>query len=210
MSLPPGVKLNNRYHVIRLVSQEGGMALVYEVVDTRDSPPSTWALKELRDPPKPGEEAERLHLFDQEAKMLERFDHANIPRFRERFDDRGKAYLALEFIPGEPLDKILSYRGGPLDESDVLKWSIQLCQVLDYLHNLIPKVIYRDLKPGNIMITHDGIVKIIDFGIARTHKGSKRRDTVLMGTEAYAAPELYGGKGESAPDTDIYSLSNAT
>ena len=204
-ALAPGTLLLQRYQVVRVVSQEGGMAVVYEVRDKKDSPPSTWALKELRASGNPDEHRERLSLFDQEADRLKSLSHTNIPRFRDRFDENGRAYLVLEYIPGQPLDKILLKRGGPIKEEEALTWALQLCDVLDYLHGRRPPIIYRDLKPANIMITDDGTVKMIDFGIARTYKAGKPKDTLFMGTEAYAPPEQFG-KEQTDARADIYAL----
>lgn len=203
--LIPGTLLNDRYRVMRLVSDEGGMARVYQVEDTRDVPSSVWALKELRSVSDPAEQQERYELFDREANLLKSLNHRNVPLFHDRFDEQGRAYLVLEFVAGRTLERLLMLQNAPLEEQRVLEWAIQLCEVLDYLHSQHPPIIYRDLKPSNIMVTHEGVIKIIDFGIARTYKAGKRHDTHLMGTEAYAAPEQYGSE-QSDARTDIYAL----
>lgn len=203
--LRAGTELRRRYQVRRLISDEGGMARVYEVVNLADHPPSRWAMKELRGVSDAQEHKERLKLFKQEARLLKALDHRNVPRFCDHFQDRGQAYLVLEYIAGQPLDKLLLRQTTPFPEIKVLAWARQLCQVLDYLHAQTPPIIYRDLKPANVMVADDGTVKVIDFGIARTYKAGKRRDTQLMGTEAYAAPEQYG-TDQSDARTDIYAL----
>lgn len=200
-----GEMLANRFKVIRLISDEGGMARVYEVQDTRDARGQSWALKQFRPKEKPTEHAEMLKLFDQEADRLKALSHRNIPQFCARFSEGGEAFLVLEYIAGRPLSTILRQRGGHIGESEVLRWSVQICDVLDYLHNRQPPIIYRDLKPDNLMITDDGVVKVIDFGIARTFKQGKKKDTMLMGTEGYAPPEAYGTE-QSDARADIYAL----
>jgi hypothetical protein len=111
----------------------------------------------------------------------------------------------MEFVWGESLEKRLKATNAPLLETDVLKWSVQLCDALDYLHGLQPPIIFRDMKPSNVMVTNTGLVKLIDFGIARTYKVGKKRDTVAMGSENYAAPEQWG-KGQTDARSDVYAL----
>ena len=181
------------------------MARVYEVIDLNDSPKSTWAVKQLRPRDNRADPKESLDLFNKEADLLRSLSHHNIPQFRDRFDENGNAYLVLEFISGQPISKVLFQRGRPIDVDEVMRWGFQICEVLEYLHTRQPPIIYRDLKPDNLMVTRDGTVKIIDFGIARTHKQGKAKDTVLMGTEAYAPPEQYGA-GQTDARADIYAL----
>jgi hypothetical protein len=111
----------------------------------------------------------------------------------------------MEFIWGESLEKRLQAANAPLLESDVLHWAIQLCDALHYLHTRQPSIIFRDMKPSNVMVTNTGLVKLIDFGIARTYKAGKKRDTVAMGSENYAAPEQWG-KGQTDARSDVYAL----
>lgn len=206
--IPPlsvGSILANRYKVIAIVSDDGGMARVYEVRDVNGSPSSTWAMKQLRPRDSKADPRESIDLFNKEADLLRSLSHHNIPQFRDRFDEDGNAYLVLEFISGQPISKVLLGRGRPLDEEEVMRWGFQICEVLEYLHTRHPPIIYRDLKPDNLMVTSDGVVKIIDFGIARTHKKGKAKDTVLMGTEAYAPPEQYGA-GQTDARADVYAL----
>lgn len=198
-----GMILARRFQVVRLISDKGGMARVFMVHDLQDSPPSAWALKQLR----PEQRADKgvLKLFDQEADLLKSLFHRNIPKFRMRFDEGGEAFLALEFISGKTLADIALGQGRPADQSKVLQWSSQICDVLDYLHTRRPPIIYRDLKPDNLMVTDDGVIKVIDFGIARTYKKGKSKDTVSIGTEAYAPPEQYGTE-QTDERSDIYAL----
>jgi len=200
-----GTVLNGQYCIVRLVGG-GGMAWVYQVEELPAGSGILWALKELR--PQTEDKAERAtarRLFEQEAKLLRSLDHVNIPKIAGFFEENGRACLVMEFIWGESLEKRLEATNAPLLETDVLKWAIQLCDALQYLHNLQPPVIFRDMKPSNVMVTHTGLVKLIDFGIARTYKAGKKRDTVAMGSENYAAPEQWG-KGQTDARSDVYSL----
>lgn len=201
--LSTGMILARRFQVVRLISDKGGMALVFMVQDLRESPPSTWALKQLR--PQQKADPDVLKLFDQEADLLKGLSHRNIPQYRMRFDEGGEAFLVLEFVSGRTLAEVLGRQGKPADQGRVLQWSAQICDVLDYLHTRRPPIIYRDLKPDNLMVTDDDIVKVIDFGIARTFKKGKTKDTVSIGTEAYAPPEQYGS-GQTDERSDIYAL----
>jgi hypothetical protein len=165
-----------------------------------------WALKELR--PQTQDRAERAtarKLFEQEAQLLRNLNHVNIPQIAGFFEENGRACLVMEFIWGESLEKRLEAANAPLLETDVLKWAIQLCEALDYLHARQPPIIFRDMKPSNVMVTNAGLVKLIDFGIARTYKVGKKRDTVAMGSENYAAPEQWG-KGQTDARSDVYAL----
>jgi len=200
-----GTVLKNQYRIVRLVGG-GGMAWVYQVEELPPGSGKLWALKELR--PQTQDKAEQAvarELFEQEAKLLVDLDQINIPKIADFFEDNGRACLVMEFIWGESLEKRLTSTNAPLLETDVLKWAIQLCEVLDYLHDRQPPIIFRDMKPSNIMVTNTGLVKLIDFGIARTYKIGKKRDTVAMGSENYAAPEQWG-KGQTDARSDVYAL----
>jgi hypothetical protein len=200
-----GTVLNNRYRVVRLVGG-GGMAWVYQVEELPAGSGVLWALKELR--PQTQDKAERAtarRLFEQEAKLLRGLDHVNFPKIADSFEENGRACLVMEFIWGESLEKRLEATNAPLLETDVLKWAIQLCEALYYLHTRQPPIIFRDMKPSNVMVTNTGLLKLIDFGIARTYKVGKKRDTVAMGSENYAAPEQWG-KGQTDARSDLYAL----
>jgi serine/threonine protein kinase len=200
-----GTVLNGQYRIVRLVGG-GGMAWVYQVEELPAGSGILWALKELR--PQTEDKAERAtarRLFEQEARLLRDLDHVNIPKIADFFEEKGRACLVMEFVWGESLEKRLDSTNAPLLETDVLKWAIQLCDALHYLHRLQPPVIFRDMKPSNVMVTNTGLVKLIDFGIARTYKIGKKRDTVAMGSENYAAPEQWG-KGQTDARSDVYAL----
>ena len=200
-----GTVLKNQYRIVRLVGG-GGMAWVYQVEELPPGSGKLWALKELR--PQTEDRTERAvaqSLFQQESRLLRELDHPNIPKIADFFEEQGRACLVMEFIWGESLEKRLTSTNAPLLETDVLKWAIQLSEALEYLHKLQPPIIFRDMKPSNVMVTNTGLVKLIDFGIARTYKVGKKRDTVAMGSENYAAPEQWG-KGQTDARSDVYAL----
>jgi hypothetical protein len=200
-----GTVVKNRYRIVRLVGG-GGMAWVYQVEELPPGSGKLWALKELRPQTEDRTEQAVAHdLFEQEAKLLRALDQVNIPRIADFFEQNGRACLVMEFVWGESLEKRLNATNAPLLETDVLKWAIQLCDALTYLHTRQPPIIFRDMKPSNVMVTNSGLVKLIDFGIARTYKVGKKRDTVAMGSENYAAPEQWG-EGQTDARSDIYAL----
>ncbi|MGD2205385.1 MAG: protein kinase [Anaerolineae bacterium] len=200
-----GTVLKNRYRIVRLIGG-GGMAWVYQVEELPHKSGKLWALKELCPQTQDKEEqATARKLFEQEARLLRALDHPNIPKIADVFEENGRACLVMEFIWGESLEERIEAANAPLLETDVLKWALQLCDALHYLHSRHPPIIFRDMKPSNVMVTTAGQVKLIDFGIARTYKVGKKRDTVAMGSENYAAPEQWG-KGQTDARSDIYGL----
>ena len=123
------------------------------------------------------------------------------------FTESNRYYLVMDFVEGEDLQTLIERQRGPgLPEAQVLDWAVQLCDILSYLHNQHPPIIFRDLKPANIMLTPSGRVKLVDFGIARLFQATKGTDTVRMGTIGYAAPEQFGGRGQTDARSDIYAL----
>jgi tetratricopeptide (TPR) repeat protein len=205
MSLAPGTVLAGRYRVMQTLG-EGGMGSVYQVEDlTR--PGVVLALKELLDDAKatPEDAAWARRRFDDEIALMRTLSHPRIPRFREALTDAGHRCFAMEFVPGATLEERLATTKAPLPERDVLRWDIAVCQVLSYLHQRRPPIILRDLKPGNIMVTPNGEVYLIDFGIARTYKPGKQSNTENLGTMTYASPE-HLGQTQTDARSDVYSL----
>jgi hypothetical protein len=200
-----GKEQKHPYRIKRLVGG-GGMAWVYQV-ECLDDGGSLWALKELR--PQTEDQGTQAHartLFEQEARILQGLDHPNLPQVVESFEgEQGRAYLVMEFIWGESLEKRLEQARSPLMEREVLQWAVQICDVLDYLHSRQPPVIFRDMKPSNVMVSSAGVVKLVDFGIARTYKEDKLQDTIALGSENYAAPEQWG-QAQTDARSDIYGL----
>jgi serine/threonine-protein kinase len=203
--LPADSVLHSRYVVVKLIDK-GGMAAVYQVTDLH-LPGAQWAVKEMSNTAisDPAERQRAVAAFRQEAQLLASLSHPNLPRVVDSFSQDGKQYLVMEYVDGETLEQIASSATAPLDEGQVLSWMVQLCGVLTYLHGRQPPVIFRDLKPANIMMDRQGRLKLIDFGIARHFKPGQTNDTQPMGTPGYAAPEAYG-RGQSDARSDLYSL----
>lgn len=194
---------HGQYRVMQKVGG-GGMALVFRVEEVSSG--KQWALKMLHlSSNKPEDLKEARDLFRQEAELLTNLDHPHLPKVVDHFDQAKQSFLVMEFIEGEPLEKHLELANRPLPEIPVLRWMVQICGVLDYLHNQKPAIIFRDLKPGNIMLSNDGVIKLIDFGIARTYKPKKKKDTVSMGSANYAPLEQWG-KGQTDARSDVYAL----
>jgi serine/threonine protein kinase len=197
--------LDGRYLIIRLVGQ-GGMGAVYQATDTRLQG-RMCAIKEMSiHALPPDEQVEAVQNFEQEAQLLARLSHPNLPQVHDFFQDgnSGRYYLVMDFVEGETLGTILA-RQGPLPENVVRNWGNQLCDVLDYLHQRSPPIIFRDLKPDNIMLDKNNQIKLIDFGIARFFKPAQSKDTQVIGTPGFAAPEQYG-QGQTDARSDVYSL----
>ena len=204
--LTPGVLLQNRYRILRQIGG-GGMGIVYLAEDTRLAG-RRCAIKEMSPAQlAPQDRTWATNAFRQEAQMLANLKHPGLAPVTDFFPEGGNWYLVMDFVEGETLEKRLEKAPGrrlPLGEAlNVIR---QLCDVLEYLHRQNPPVVFRDLKPGNVMLTPQREVKLIDFGIARFFKPGQARDTVSLGTPGYAAPELYGGLGQSDPRSDVYSL----
>lgn len=136
--------------------------------------------------------------------MLMQLRHACLPRVMDRFSEGGREYLVMERVEGPTLDSILKSSGEPVPEEQAASWGTQICLVLEYLHGLNPPIIYRDLKPSNVMVGVRGPIKLIDFGIARSMNPTRPGDTTAYGTPGYAPPEQYMGRAE--PRSDLYAL----
>lgn len=204
--LTPGTVLQNRYRIVRVLGG-GGMGQVYLAEDTRlaDKP---CAVKELLPDPHatPEEQDQAAEQFRREAAILAHLSHPNLPNVYDHFEENGQFYLVMDFIEGETLAGRLARSPQGLPPEEVVSWALQLCDVLEYLHSQNPPVIFRDMKPANVMVTPEGKVKLIDFGVARLFDPTKRTDTLKMGTAGYAPPEQYAGQGQTTPRSDIYAL----
>ncbi|MEQ8169874.1 MAG: serine/threonine-protein kinase [Candidatus Eremiobacterota bacterium] len=200
--LTEGTILEHRYKIISLV-KSGGMGAVYKASDEKLD--CICAIKELIPPFGSGKIQEQSALwFQREAKLLARLDHPNLPKVFDYFLNRYRYYLVMTFIDGEDLDNKLKREGNPgFPEEKVIEWSKEILNLLCYLHNQNPPVIYRDIKPGNIMIHNDGRIMLIDFGIARVISQNDTGKTAI-GTGGFAPVEQCRGKAEAR--SDIYSL----
>lgn len=197
--------LDNRYIILQLVGQ-GGMGAVYQATDTRIQG-RLCAIKEMSVHALPvSERTQAVQNFEQEARLLANLRHACLPQVHDFFQDgrSGRYYLVMDFVEGETLEAILN-RQRTLPEDVVRAWGSQLCDVLQYLHQQTPPIIFRDLKPGNIMLDKNNQIKLIDFGIARFFKPMQTKDTQVIGTPGFAAPEQYG-HGQTDTRSDIYGL----
>jgi len=204
-AIPRQTVLQDRYVIAEKLGQ-GGMGAVYRASDRRLST-INWAIKEMSQSAITGP-LERQHAreaFRHEAEMLAALNHPNLPRVTDHFEQEGKAYLVMEYVPGETLHSLLVREGLPQPQQRVFEWFRQLAEVLEYLHSQNPPIIFRDLKPANIMLTPNGQIKLIDFGIARLFKPGQAKDTQAFGTVGYSAPEQYG-RGQTDARSDIYSL----
>ncbi|HEY6286797.1 MAG TPA: serine/threonine-protein kinase [Ktedonobacteraceae bacterium] len=197
--------LKERYRILVPVGQ-GGFGNVYKVEDTQRGN-RLLAIKEINLSTLTAQEAiEATAAFNREVLLLSGLTYPNLPRIYDHFTDREHWYLVTDFIEGETLEQYLNRkRSGRLPLEEVLDIGIQLCTVLDYLHTREPSIIFRDLKPANVMRTSAGHLYLIDFGIARHFKPGQPRDTIPLGSPGYAAPEQYG-RAQTTPRADIYSL----
>src|SRR5437660_4847099 len=204
-TLPEQTLLSNRYQLETLIGQ-GGMGDIYKAVDTRFNNRSVAvkAMSQAGFSDSYVQEAEAA--FEHESHLLADLMHPNLPRIYDHFTEEERSYLVMDFIEGQTLEDYLAKAGGgPLSLEQVLAWGEELCDVLSYLHNHQPPIIFRDLKPSNVMIGESGHIYLIDFGIARLFKPGQLHDTVALGSPGFAAPEQYG-KTQSTPRSDIYSL----
>lgn len=194
-----------RYRIVKLLGQ-GGMGSVYQVEDTR-FPGAKRAVKELSLNNLSSMEAqEAAEAFQREANILARLFHPNLPRIYDHFSEAGRWYLVMDYIEGETLeDRLIQLPDHKCSIDDAFQISIHLCDVLNYLHTQQPPIIFRDLKPANIMLTSQNHLYLIDFGIARFFKPDQIKDTIALGSPGYAAPEQYG-RTQTTPGSDIYSL----
>ncbi|MBO9336444.1 MAG: protein kinase [Roseiflexus sp.] len=197
--------LQGRYIIEEKLGQ-GGMGAVYRARDLRLSTVN-WAIKEMSQAQITGtlELQQARAAFRHEAELLAGLSHPGLPKVVDHFEQDGKAYLVMEFVPGSSLLALARREGLPFPLPRVLDWAKQICDVLEYLHNRPSPIIFRDLKPANVMLTPEGRIKLVDFGIARLFKPGKERDTQAFGTLGYSAPEQYG-QSQTDPRSDIYSL----
>jgi len=203
-NLMPSVLLDNRYEITGLI-KSGGMGSVYIAHDKRLE--ETCAVKEMFARFSSGEEQQyAVDRFKQEAKILARLRHKNLPVVKDYFVQHGRYYLIMDYVDGYDLETMLNEEGTPgLDEEKVVSWAAEILHVLEYLHNQSPPIIYRDLKPANIMLRkEDSRVMLIDFGIARVLHPDNQATQTKIGTPHYSAPEQFKGKPEIR--SDLYSL----
>ncbi|MBQ3264262.1 MAG: serine/threonine protein kinase [Ruminococcus sp.] len=196
-----GSLVDGKYKVLRVVGK-GGMSVVYQAVNEKAN--KIWAIKEVRKDGVQNYEVVKQNLIV-ETELLKRFNHPNLPSIIDVIDTDDAFLIVMDYIEGNSLAKRLE-ESGAQDQDDVVEWAMQLCDVLGYLHSRKPPIIYRDMKPSNVMLKPDGNISLIDFGTAREFKSTSVEDTTCLGTQGYAAPEQYGGHGQTDARTDIYCL----
>ena len=196
-----GTLLDGKYKILSEIGR-GGMSIVYMAINERAN--KTWAVKELRRDGILCYEAVKQGLLA-ETEILKRLRHNHLPSIVDVIEEEDGFYIVMDYIEGRSLGQILKEEG-PQSQQDVIRWGKKLCDALGYLHSQEPKIIYRDMKPSNVMLKPDGDVMLIDFGIAREWKANHWEDTTCLGTVGYAAPEQFGGMGQTDARTDIYCL----
>lgn len=195
-----GTVIDGKYEVLREIGR-GGMSVVYLAMDTHLN--KQWAVKEIRKKGSGKNDEVVVNSLLAEANMMKRLDHPSLPRIVDIIDNGVTIYVVMDYIEGESLDKILNEYGAQSEEM-VIGWAKQLCDALGYLHSQKPPIIYRDMKPANVMLKPEGNIKIIDFGIAREYKEQNLADTTVLGTKGYAPPEQYSGQTDAR--SDIFAL----
>ena len=197
-----GTVIQDKYEILKMIGK-GGMSKVYLAMDQNLN--KQWAVKEIEKNTWDQNNEVVIQSAMAEANMIKKLDHPALPRIVDIIEKEDVIYVVMDYIEGEPLSSVLKKHGAQPQER-VVEWAKQLCLVLDYLHTCKPPIIYRDMKPGNVMLQPNGNVKLIDFGIAREYKEKNIADTVSLGTRGYAAPEQFGGKGQTDARTDVYCL----
>lgn len=202
--LEVGSMLDGKYKILNEIGR-GGMSIVYLALNERAN--KTWAVKEIRK--EAGYDAGMVRQgLSVETEMLKRLSHPNLPSIVDVIDHDDSFIIVMDYIEGKSLQDLIDVEGRQ-DPERVIDWAKQLCDVLAYLHSRKPAIIYRDMKPANIILRPDGKVILIDFGTAREYKDADVEDTVWLGTRGYAAPEQFGGRGQTDARTDLYNLGAA-
>lgn len=196
-----GSVIDGKYKILNIVGK-GGMSVVYLAMNERAN--KQWAIKEVRKDGVQDFEVVKQNLIV-ETELLKKLRHPHLPSIIDVIDNDDTFLIVMDYIEGNPLSKALEV-SGPQSQEDVIEWAKQLCDVLGYLHSRKPPIIYRDMKPSNVMLKPDGNVMLIDFGTAREFKSTSVEDTKCLGTQGYAAPEQFGGHGQTDARTDIYCL----
>lgn len=206
--LEVGQLLDGKYKILNKIG-EGGMSVVYLAMNERAN--KQWAVKEVRKDGTLNFESVKQGLIA-ETDILKKVRHPHIANIADIIDTDDSFIIIMDYVQGNSLNKAIR-DFGPQPQEAVIDWAKQLCDVLGYLHGLNPPIIYRDMKPSNVMlqpVTNDkypwGEIKLIDFGTAREYKNFKVEDTKNLGTLDYAAPEQFGGNGQTDARTDIFCL----
>ena len=196
-----GEVVDNKYRILHEIGK-GGMSHVYLAIN--EAANKEWAIKEVEKNTRiNGDEVRQKPMT--ETALMKKLRHEHLPEITDVLETDDAYLIVMDYIEGRTLKQILREDGAQKQE-DVINWSIKLCDILRYLHERDVPIIYRDMKPGNVMLKPDGNVMLIDFGAAREYKKDAAGDTSCLGTKGYAAPEQYGGAGQTDERTDIYNL----
>lgn len=200
--LPPNTVLQGRYQITKRIGQ-GGMGAIYLADDLRFSQ-RVAVVKEMLDHfQDPDQRRIATNNFDREAEMLANLKHPGIPEVYDRFTEGNRHYLVMEYVNGADLEqRLMNQDNEPFEEYQCLDWAVQICEILHYLHKQNPPIVYRDMKPANLILNEEGRIYVVDFGIARHFNPTKKG--TMIGTQGYAPPEQYRGQVE--PRSDIYAL----
>lgn len=196
-----GSLVDGKYKILNKVGQ-GGMSVVYLAMNEKAN--KQWAVKEVRKDGVLDFESVKQGLVA-ETDILKKLSHPNLPSIIDVIDTEDSFIIIMDYIQGNSLNRALEEFGAQPQDM-VIAWAKQLCDVLGYLHSRNPAIIYRDMKPANVMLKPDGNITLIDFGTAREYKEKNLADTTCLGTVGYAAPEQFGGMGQTDARTDIYCL----
>lgn len=196
-----GSLVDGKYKILNKVGQ-GGMSVVYLAMNEKAN--KQWAVKEVRKDGVRDFEVVKQGLVA-EIDILKKLNHPHLPSIIDVIDTDESFIIIMDYIQGNSLNKALEEYGAQPQEN-VIIWAKQICDVLNYLHTRTPAIIYRDMKPSNVMLKPDGNITLIDFGTAREYKEKNLADTTCLGTVGYAAPEQFGGMGQTDARTDIYCL----
>lgn len=207
-----GYVLDGKYEIIS-EKGHGGMSVVWIAKDNRLQ--KLWAVKEFLSTDARVTKANRESLR-KEAELLKKLDHPSFVRIVDIIEADDALFVVMDYVDGEDLRKVMKRYGGPIPVDTVAGWGKQLCRALDYLHTPIPAkdanhegkgiIVFRDLKPDNIMLRDDGALRLIDFGIAREYKEGNKGDTIAGWTPGFSAPEQVNKSKQSDPRSDIYAL----
>lgn len=203
-TLQPGSVLQGRYRITGVIGV-GGMGSVYQARDLRFPNVTRYvAVKEMLNLSTDQSIREMtLKTFERESDMLASLSHPAVPKIYEYFPSKTRAYLVMEYINGRDLEMIINSSTDFLPVDTVLRWALDLCDVLGYLHSQEPEpIIFRDVKPSNIMVDEHGQIRLVDFGIAKIFQEGQKG--TMIGTEGYSAPEQY--RGEASPASDVYGI----
>lgn len=203
-----GQIIDDKYELVGIVGR-GGMSVVWLARDVRLE--KMWAIKEVRSCEDGARGAILRKAMVDEAHFMKRLDHPSIPRVVDIIDTGRTLYVVMDYVNGRPLNRVLAQRGAPFDQEDVVRWGIQLCDVLEYLHAFVTAegerhpIVYRDMKPSNVILRDDGTVRLIDFGVCWERVDDSPNDGMAVGTPGYAAPEQMTGAAIDGR-SDIYAL----